>query len=401
MSHSEVAILGGGPIGVEAALACVERGLLPTIYEREAIGGNIQKWGHVRLFSPFCLSSSVRGRRILATAGHLLPDDDSLLTGNEFLDQYLKPLAALPELAGCVIENTSVLKIGREDQLKGDNIGSDKRAASRFRLLHEAGGKQTIATADFVLDCTGTFGNHNWLGSGGLPCLGEDVVSGRIHYDLPDISGEDRDEFVGKRTLVIGSGYSSATNVVALAELSESDSATQIDWVTRSPADFPIALIDNDILTERDELTQRANRLANDSQSGVNWIPGYVVESLRLTQESNDQIEVTLSSVEDGQRRTLMVDRIIANVGFRPDRSIYEELQVHECYATQGPMKLAAALLGETSADCLTQTSHGLQTLQNPEPNFYILGAKSYGRSSKFLIKIGLEQIERVVLGLG
>jgi hypothetical protein len=31
--------------------------------------------------------------------------------------------------------------------------------------------------------------------------------------------------------------------------------------------------------------------------------------------------------------------------------------------------------------------------LLNPEPNYYVLGAKSYGRNSKFLIQRGLEQI--------
>ena len=92
--------------------------------------------------------------------------------------------------------------------------------------------------------------------------------------------------------------------------------------------------------------------------------------------------------------KQIVADRIIANVGYKPDRSLYEELQVHECYASQGPMKLAAALLGETSADCLSQTSHGAETLRNPEPGFFILGSKSYGRDSRFLLKTGIEQIQ-------
>ena len=91
-----------------------------------------------------------------------------------------------------------------------------------------------------------------------------------------------------------------------------------------------------------------------------------------------------------------LVDEIVANVGYKPDRSLYEELHIHECYATQGPMKLAAQLLGETSNDCLAQSSKGIETLANPEPNFYILGSKSYGRDSRFLIRTGLEQIDEL-----
>ena len=95
------------------------------------------------------------------------------------------------------------------------------------------------------------------------------------------------------------------------------------------------------------------------------------------------------------------VDRIIANVGYRPDRQLYEELQFHECYASQGPIQLAAALLGDTSADCTTQSTHGPETLRNPEPNLFILGSKSYGRDSRFLIRIGLQQIEDVFSLIG
>ena len=34
--------------------------------------------------------------------------------------------------------------------------------------------------------------------------------------------------------------------------------------------------------------------------------------------------------------------------------------------------------------------------LRNPEPDFYVLGAKSYGRNPDFLIRVGLEQIRDV-----
>jgi hypothetical protein len=60
-------------------------------------------------------------------------------------------------------------------------------------------------------------------------------------------------------------------------------------------------------------------------------------------------------------------------------------------------MKLAAALLGESSSDCLTAGSNlSADTLKNPEPNFYILGAKSYGTNSNFLMQVGHNQIRDV-----
>jgi hypothetical protein len=90
------------------------------------------------------------------------------------------------------------------------------------------------------------------------------------------------------------------------------------------------------------------------------------------------------------------VDRVLSLTGAVGDHGLYRQLQVHECYATAGPMALAAALLGAAGGDCLEQTGHGAETLRNPEPGFFILGAKSYGRNSQFLMRIGWEQISDV-----
>ena len=91
-----------------------------------------------------------------------------------------------------------------------------------------------------------------------------------------------------------------------------------------------------------------------------------------------------------------VLDRIVAKTGFHPDNSLYRELQVHECYASQGPMKLAASLLGSDSADCMTQTGFGPDSLTNPEPSFFIVGNKSYGRNGNFLLRIGREQVRDI-----
>lgn len=395
MSHSTVAILGGGPIGLEALVACQVRGIDVILYEREEIGSNLRKWQHVRLFSPFQLNHSKAGAKLLADSGMDAPSDEALLTGKEYLQRYLEPLAQLPRVKNRINTMTEVSHIGREKLLKSDLIGSAKRAESRFRLHLKQNNQPKIATADYVLDCTGTYGNHNWLGSGGIPCLGEEEFADQVHYGLPEILGTDKESYIGKSTLIIGSGYSAATNVVSLAKLIEEEPSTHVYWLTRHDRELPLQAIPNDTLREREQLTNRANQLAVSEQSGIQMIRSGVVESISQLEHASGKLSVQV--IHDETPRNLIVDRIIANVGYRPDRSLYEELQVHECYATHGPMKLAATLMGETSADCLVQTSHGVATLKSPEPNFYILGSKSYGRSSKFLMKIGLEQVEEVV----
>lgn len=397
-SGSRIAIIGAGPIGLEAALFARQRGFDVTVLERGRIADNVRSWGHVRLFSPFSMNSSPWGRAALADAknetgtdSRELPADDSLLSGFEFAEQYLMPLSRHPMIADSINENTRVAAIGRASLWKTDLIGA-ARQESPFRLLVQAGHSEETIESDFVLDCSGTCSNHNHLGAGGTSCPGESASEERITWTLPDVTGCDRNDYAGKRTLVVGSGYSAATTVAGLAELAMDIPETSVVWLTRTDRSQPVTAIAADSLTERAALTSRANQLAAEQSGPVDWKPCSLIRRV----ESNQQGGFVVAVESRGKLEDIEVDRIVAHVGYRPDRAIYEELQIHECYATQGPIKLAAALLGETAADCLAQTCPGPESLTSPEPGFFILGAKSYGRSSQFLLRIGIEQIEAV-----
>ncbi|MEZ0274949.1 MAG: hypothetical protein ACAH88_08595 [Roseimicrobium sp.] len=58
-------------------------------------------------------------------------------------------------------------------------------------------------------------------------------------------------------------------------------------------------------------------------------------------------------------------------------------------------------LLGETGGDCLAVAAFGAETLLHPEPGYYVLGMKSYGRTPDFLLKTGREQIKSLLEHLG
>jgi hypothetical protein len=146
-------------------------------------------------------------------------------------------------------------------------------------------------------------------------------------------------------------------------------------------------------LRERDRLAVQANNLATRADGNVEFRANTYVEVIEPL-NNNQSYRVTLRTA--GQKKILEVEKIVANVGYTPDRALYRELQIHECYASFGPMKIAAALLGQKTQDCMKQICPGPDTLRNPEPNFYILGAKSFGRNSTFLMRIGFEQVRDV-----
>ncbi len=386
-----LAILGAGPTGLEAALAAADAGLPFTLYEAgPAVASHVRAWGHVRLFSPWRLDVSRRMRRHLGAAGQAPPDGEACPTGAELVERLLAPVAALPAVAPHLRLGARVLAVGRRGLLKHEEIATAQRAARPFRLLVAANGGERIEEADAVLDCTGTYGGPNALGDGGIPAPGETELASRIARHLPDLAAEEG-AWAGRRILLAGAGHSAQTAAVALAELAARRPGTRVVWPLRSPE--PRWRIDAaDPLPERSRLTAAARAVA-EGDGAVLPLQGVVVEALRA---AGDGIEVTLRA-GDGTRRTETVDRILSLTGYLGDHLLYRQLQVHECYATSGPMKLAAALLGSgADSDCLQQTSHGAETLVNPEPRFFLLGSKSYGRNTTFLMRVGWEQVGEV-----
>ena len=394
MTAPHLAILGAGPTGLEAALAAIDAGFSFTLYEASSrVSGHVRSWSHVRLFSPWSMNISPRMRRHLDAAGQRIPsaDDAYCPTGAELIAMIFEPLAALPEIAPHLRTGVQVREIGREGLLKHEEIGTGRRQEARFRLLLEgADGSESIEHADVVLDCTGTYGNPNTLGSGGIAAPGERALEESIGRRIPDVL-EKPEAWAGKTILLVGAGHSAQTAVVDLARVAKQFPKTRIVWAQRrlQPSAPPL---EDDPLPERARLVRRAERLAGGSSDAVETVRSVVVDSL---ERQHGKTRVTLRH-EDGTTSSLTVDRVLSLTGSVGDHSIYRQLQVHECYATSGPMKLAAALLGSASQDCLDQESHGADTLVNPEPDFFILGAKSYGRNATFLMQVGWQQVEEV-----
>ncbi len=398
--RTRVAVIGSGPVGIEAALAARECGWPVRVYEQgPRIADSMRRWGHVHLFTPWSFNLSVRMKTVLSTSGAPTPDETTCPTGAELaevLDQINQLVThRLPPDQMCWCLETRVLSIGRQGLLKHEAIGGGRENAP-FRILVRGPEGERIDEADLVFDCSGTYRHPNPVGADGIPAPGEaDAEVGfqaGVTRHLVDFAAESED-WIGHKILLVGGGHSAMTAAVALADLVREHPITQVTWMLRSdPADWLID--DEDPLPERKKLQQQAQALVAPGSPFALRI-GAQIERIKKS-EGDRRLRVYL---DDDAEAPIEVDRILSLTGYSADDSIYRGLQVHECYATGAPMKLSAALLaaGGLGGDCLAQPAPGADTLTNPEPGFFILGAKSYGRNSAFLMRNGYEQVEDVV----
>ncbi|MET8148824.1 FAD-dependent oxidoreductase [Actinoplanes sp. NPDC005259] len=380
-----VVVIGAGPVGLAAAAHLAERGIAYTVLEAgETPAAAVRQWGHVRVFSPWRYNIDAAARRLLAAAGWVEPDADILPTGAQLAADYLQPLAELPAVKSQIRYDARVVAVTR---LGLDRLRTAGRDTAPF-LIRLATGDDLLARA--VIDASGTWDTPNVLGASGIPAHGETAAAPYLEHALPDVLGADRDRFAGKRVLVVGAGYSAANTLLLLADLAEQAPGTQVTWAIRAAT--PARTYGGgtaDALPARGAL---GTVLREHVEAGhIELITGFSVAALAPRPDGG--IEVS-----DGTR-TVVADRIVSATGFRPDHGIAAELRL-DLDPIMGASRTLAPLIDPNEHSCGTVPPHGVDELAHPEPGYYAIGAKSYGRAPTFLLATGYEQARSVAAAL-
>jgi hypothetical protein len=393
-ARNTLAVVGAGPIGLEAALAAVDAGFDVHVFERGEIASHPRAWGHVRMFTPWRMNVGPASRAHLERSGWTLPDPETCPTGRELAERCLEPLAALPALAGRIHVFAQVVEIGRQGMLKGDTTGDPQRDRRPFRLLiRDQGGRENFVHAFHVIDASGVYGQPNWAGDGGIPARQELHLAPQMCYSPDDVLGLGRERYAGKTTLVVGAGASAATTVRDLVTLAGETPGTAVTWVTRGAAGSMFPLEDTDGLPELRALRERARSLLAGASPSVTHVGGARVEGFEYNSATH-RYRVRL--MIDDTVRVEEADRVIVNAGFHPDDTLYRALQVRISPVTQGPDGVARVILGSDRKPCEVE-DFGFDALAHPEPDFFILGQKSYGRNNGHLLGTGFRQVTDVM----
>jgi thioredoxin reductase len=392
-SSLPVAVVGGGPVGLAAAAHLIARGVPVKLYEAgETVAAHVRDWGHVRLFSPWGFTTDSASTALLRQHGWQAPPADALPTGHDLYAAYLAPLAGTPPMRAVIETGARVHSIARHGI---DKIKSSGRGNHPFALtIHQANGGSRIDLARAVIDASGTWTSPNPASASGTPAVGEVMFADRILYGVPDVLGRDRAAYAHQRVLVIGGGHSAANALLDLARLAEQDLRTSIIWAVRAP-DLSRVFGGG----SADKLPARG-KLGDDLR--------YLVDHGRLELALDFSVErieragdgvLVVERATENPRVLGPVDRIVVCTGQRPDLSMTRELRLDldpwlESARPLGPM------IDPNLHSCGSVPPHGYKELAHPEPGYFAVGIKSYGRAPTFLMATGYEQVRSIAAHL-
>ncbi|AVP96247.1 flavoprotein [Ahniella affigens] len=388
MNSLPVVVIGAGPVGLAAAAHLHARRMPVLVLEAGAsVGAGMLQWAQVRMFSPWQFNIDREARILLAAQGWEGPNPDTFPTGAEVVQHYLRPLAATPALSGTIRLNSRVLAVSR---VQHDLMKNAERDTSPFLIRYQNADGEHEILAQAVIDASGTVEQPNPLGAAGLLALGERALQAEIAYGMPDVLGEQRTRYAGKRVLVVGSGHSAFNVLNDLAVLAADAPKMQIHWaIRRSDLRRVLGGGEHDQLQERGRLGLKIKQLLDRGVLVLH--PGFHLQRLART----DQGIVAFSN----HQALPAVDEIIGCTGFRPNLSLLSELRLDLDPGTQSPRALAP-LIDPNLHSCGSVRPHGAEELKHPDAGVYVVGMKSYGRAPTFLLLTGYEQVRSVVAAI-
>lgn len=384
-----VAILGGGPVGLAAAAHLAKKKIPFILFEAgSSVGHNLLSWGHIKVFSPWKFNIDKVAEDLLVDIGWKAPDKEGLPTGKEIVDTYFTPLSKHPLVQPHIHLNSQVLSVNRKGL---DKMKTADRSTRPFVIKVLENKKVLYFESKAIIDSTGTWNQPNPIGSGGVFAEGERDLQKHINYGIPNVKSDQLNRYINKNILVVGGGHSAINVLLDLADIQKDYPDTRINWVLRKK---DISIVyggkEDDGLEARGALGIRIEDLEKSNKLNV-FTPYYILklaknfDGIQVEGEWNGKIQ-TISNI----------DEIISNTGSRPNLDIIREIRTDLDSSLESVFDLAD-LIDPNIHSCGTVRPHGEEELRHPEKDFYIVGAKSYGRAPTFLMATGYEQVRSIV----
>jgi len=389
-----VAVIGGGPVGVEAALYARFLGYFVMLFDARRVGSRLVRWGSLPMQVPFGEATTSLGLAALEAQGvaDKLPDADSLISYRDYIDRYVTPVAKSDLLEDCIHINSPVVSISRAHFRKCQPASMATRSEDEFRLVLDGKVRgEFTQLADIVLDCSGAGRLPAGIGPGGGMAVGQTALSQYFEVGPRDLHDRDRDRFVGKHTVQFGAGPVAAHNAVQFIALASENPNTKLTWViprgsTRDDWLRTVASVSSDLAIE-------VNIILTGDSIEVVHIDAWGAES--LSRDANGRWHIKLLVGEE-DTADLEADTILVT-DMSDAWDFINGLGVELCSDRKLTVPSSQWLSTQTGSE-LEITPESFIT---SEPHYYVLGSKSVGGDQRFSFHHARQQIQQVFALIG
>lgn len=380
-----VIIIGGGPVGLAAAAHLCQRDMDFLLLELGSrVGDSVAEWGHVEMFSSWSLNTDPVAVQMLSSASWKRNDPDKFPTGHDLVEKYLEPLSRLPQIAPRILLNRKVRNVSRQQGKRFTNRSSSPFVLNTFNI-------ETQETERFyanqVIDASGTWKSPSPLGGFGYEIQGEE--NEKIATGIPSVLDSHRETYLGKDTVVIGSGHSAIAVLNDLVELKRQAGNGKVTWIVRSDKTEGGACKPA-ILPGRGELESGARSLYEKNE--IRLINNFYAQS--ISEKSDGKLFI--NGIREGRKSLVETDRIVATTGCRPDITMTRELQLQYDHLFECPVGVSELIVAAGARGEAIPAPHGYKAVLHPEPGYYVVGMKSHGRAQNFFLMSGYEQVRSV-----
>ena len=388
-----IAVIGGGPVGIEAALYARFLGYFVVLFDARRIGSRLTRWNDLPIQAPFGEWTSSLGMAALEAQGALdnLPDVDAKVSYREFVESYLTHVAKSDLLDECIHINSPVVSISRAHYRKNEPHSVVDRAEDAFRLLLDGRLRgEFTQIADIVLDCSGDGRFPLGIGPGGGMAIGQNALQHHFEIGPRDLLGKDRDRFVGKHTVMFGANEAASHNAVQFLRLALENPGTRVTWVV------PKGEEQRDWLKQaaavHPDLAIEASRIIAGNCTGAITIDAWGAESLVRNESGSWQMKLLVGEEDtvDLNADVILVTELQDAWRFTDGLSI--DLSPDRRLTIQSQQWLAQ----QTSTLEITPLS-----FVTSEPHYYVLGRKSVGGDPRFTLSHARQQIQQVFAMIG
>lgn len=325
-----IAIIGAGPVGIEAAIYARFLGYFVSIFEQRRVAHRMLDWHNRPLDVTVEESTTSMGHAAIASQNpeYVRRNSNDVFTGKTFAEEYLLPLAKTDLLFDDIHFLSPVSDVSRYRTFVSDVIERQERCNDEFRILVDGRHRGPwVSRADVVIDCRGATQKSCGIGPGGGLAIGESLLCDSFLMHTPLDRKFEAKSVLGKHVCLVGQSVRAGQFAFEYLKQFGSEGNSRLTWVIRPDRRHDGLAMENAL---KEILVRKLGNIV-------------VLESLGVEQiQRNDLGQYLLKFLRDDDSTVEMqCDAIVSLTGGRPCTLSSEVRQEHLTQFEDGPSFVA------------------------------------------------------------